>query len=469
MKGSPGRVLLIILCLIALVGGVHAATLEVLVYEKSPEIITKIPYAEVYVNGALVGKTNHEGAIQITHPGTNSLDVLVSKAGYESWNGIVGKSDTTVLVRLPKKSVKLNVSVFDADTLLPIRNASVAFQVNNSSLSETTGTNGIAVLNVTAFGLYQLTVAAPGYRTQTQEADMGATPKDMQVSLFRDDRFSLAVRDAETQAPVMGATVLIDEAPKGITDSRGAVTLQIPRNKVYFIKVRAEGYADYQERRLINENEVLVTILLPKSPYQVTITAYDTSRRPLSNCEVLVDAKPRGRTNEYGRMVFSDLPEGKYMLDVRHEGYQNARLPLLVETGGGEFPVTLTQLQGEVIISVEDPLGVLLPNASVSIEGKTAGTSDEHGQVRTSLPVGGNYSISATLTGYQPGETAKEVTRADAITTIHVVLVKIPETPPPYLEITLVVMAIAVIAIIAIIALLIVRRKTRRPRRKFKF
>ena len=81
-----------VLCVLLIVGGAQAATLYVNVFEKTTNV-TAIPYASVFVNGALAGKTGTDGIFSFTHPGNTPIVVKVMKPGYESWEEEVGMAE----------------------------------------------------------------------------------------------------------------------------------------------------------------------------------------------------------------------------------------------------------------------------------------------------------------------------------------------------------------------------------------
>lgn len=97
------RLIFMVLCLLLIAGGAQAATLYVNVFEKTTNV-TAIPYASVFVNGALAGKTGTDGIFTFTHPGTSPITVKVMKPGYEPWEDDVGMAESSVLVQSGKRN-----------------------------------------------------------------------------------------------------------------------------------------------------------------------------------------------------------------------------------------------------------------------------------------------------------------------------------------------------------------------------
>ena len=116
------RLIFLVLCVLLLAGGAQAATLYVNVFEKTTNV-TAIPYASVFVNGALAGKTGNDGIFAFTHPGNSPITVKVMRPGYESWEDDVGMAESSILVQLRKKELVLNIGIFDVDSVFFVANS----------------------------------------------------------------------------------------------------------------------------------------------------------------------------------------------------------------------------------------------------------------------------------------------------------------------------------------------------------
>ena len=138
----PCRLIFLFLCMLFSYLSAQAQTLP-LVFLKKPRNITPIPYASVFVNGALAGKTGTDGLFTFTHPGTTPLDIKVLKPGYESWEDEVGMAETGVLVQIKKKMLTLTLNIFDTDSALPIPNAGIKISgANLTDMANRTDSNG---------------------------------------------------------------------------------------------------------------------------------------------------------------------------------------------------------------------------------------------------------------------------------------------------------------------------------------
>ncbi|MCX6693887.1 MAG: carboxypeptidase-like regulatory domain-containing protein [Methanomicrobiales archaeon] len=462
MSARDSAFILAILILACLALHVNAVPLQVQVYEASGNM-TPLPYGYVFVNGALAGKTGANGILVLNHAGTSTLEILVQKAGYEDWSGMVGKSEPGLAVHLNRKALTVNVTVIDADTLSPISNASVVLKGENASVSAQTGPGGTAVLPAIALGGYTVEVHAINYVPREMQVGLETVGRDLQIPLLTDNRFSIVVRDRESGEVVVDAGVTVDDDLKGTTDVRGILTLPIPRDKIYYLKVARLGYAPYLERRLISSSEAVVPVLLERAPEAVRVIVHDEVEHPVGGAEVFVGGTSHGKSDTNGKVSLPDLAPGEYIVDVRHPEYTGAKRSVILDGKGGEVSFNLTPLLSDVIIATEDLDGLLITGAEIAIDGRYLGVSGENGEIRTKLRTNRTYLFTAGKEGYFPGTTQREVPTGDLL--VRVVVPLIFDTGPITMTWMLTGGVIGAIVVLIITAVLLHRRrgKGRRP------
>ncbi len=423
MHESEIRVLVAVCALLLLIGCVQATTVYINVYEKTGNI-TKIPHASVYVNGALAGKTGPEGNLTVTSGGTSDLNLSVTMPGYEVWTGTSGMNQTTVLVQLMRKNLTLTVTAYDADTLSPLAVAEAKVSGENTTSSVFTDNNGTAKIGVKAEGVYTLAISAKNYQPRTTIIEMDINDKEVQYALFRDDRFSILVKNATDQTPVEDAEIYIDGNLKGSTDSRGVLTFDITRDKVYNIKVEKAGYEDYLMKALIGQNDAVYTVRLEKAAYQAFISVYNPEHKPVPGVQVLINGTFVGTTNQYGRNTIEGLFSGQYEVEVRHEGFVPQKLQVSVTKQGEDISVDLSYEQVNTSVFVEDADKKVLPGTSISLNGVSAGITDEHGLLQTRLTMNTPYNITASKDGYRTTSVQRQVSPGNTTTPVTVTLEK---------------------------------------------
>jgi hypothetical protein len=396
----PCRLVFLFLCLLLLVSLTGAQTLSVSVFEKSGNI-TPVPYASVFVNGALAGKTGTDGIFTFSHPGTDALDIKVLKPGYEAWEDRVGKAETGVLVQISKKPLTLTMSIFDTDSALPIPNTVVKLTGGNTTdQTNRTDATGEAVFPVVADSVYTVTIDAPNYEERTAVVEMGTEDKTVQYLLLRSNRFSILVYDGRDQSPEPGAEVFIDGVLKGKTDPNGILTLEIPRNKVYNLKIVKSGFLDYVEKRNIGDNEAVVNIPLSVAPYQASITVFNETNVPLEGSVILVNGNPVGTTSQFGKFTFANPLTESDILEVRHTGYSTVRKDVARDDVGKDLTVVLPLAMSGLTIYVEDEGHVVLPNTTILVNGQNSGITDDNGMLAVQLKEGVSNNITAVREGY---------------------------------------------------------------------
>jgi len=449
------RLIFMVICVFLLVGGTQAATLYVNVFEKTTNV-TAIPYASVFVNGALAGKTGNDGIFSFTHPGNAPITVKVMKPGYETWEDDVGMAETSILVQLMKKELAVNIGVFDADSVIPIANAQVRMMGPNITDSQKmTDANGSVTFPAQAASIYNIQISAPNYQSRNEVLEMGMEGKNIQYLLIRDDKFSILAKSAGDQSPIANAEVFIDGVSDGKTDGKGTLSLELPRNKVYNIKITKPGFTDYVEKRMISDTEAVVTASLAVAPYQASIFVVDETKAPVAGATIIIDGKTLGNTSDFGKYTFRDLPSGQYVLEVKHPGFTSLRKEIGEDDLGQDINVVLPFQQADLTIFVEDEGHHVIPGVSVSMDGRNAGVTDDNGSLQTKVKVSTEYNITASMKGYKPVTMIAGINPGNTTSTITLSMEK---------DINLGIfmtagLIIAIIIIIILVILLVVRRK----------
>jgi hypothetical protein len=431
-----------------------ATTVTVNVYEKEGNI-SFIPQASVYADGAPVGKTDSEGMLQFSHPGISDLTVKVVKTGYDEWSGTLGANATNLLVEMMRKNLTLSVEVFDADMLSPIPGAEVYLTGPVLSQQGSTDEQGVADFRVTAEETYTVNVRAPSYQARSTDVEMALDSKSVQFLLYRDDRFALVVKDSADGSPVKDAEVFVDGVSKGITDSKGAITLELPRGKIYNIEVIKEGYADYSDKVIIREEDALITVPIEKAHYKAFVMVYDQENHPVEGVKVQVNGSGSAITDTYGKVAISDLLAGSYTISTEKEGYQAANTTFTVSADGQEVIIPVRFGQASLLLYVQEPGGKMIQGAQVLVNGQEAGITDEHGQFTTHVTVNSPVMINTTKEGYQQGGLDVLVPSGSSSVTYTVNM-------QPDLDFGLLWIVAIVAIIVVVVAVLVVRGKNRR-------
>lgn len=440
--------------LIACIGSIaQAATIDVSVFEVTKNA-TMVPYASIFINGALAGKTGSDGTLTITYAGTGSVEIKVAKPGYDDWFGSAGPNTSSVVAKLMKKNLTVTVDVYDADTLRPVPGAVVGVTRQDSAVTGATDANGTVTLPVTAGMAYTIDINAIGYQTRTSQIEMGITAQSFQYPLLLDDRFSLVVTDEKDQAALEDVMVYIDGNPVGRTDARGVLVLQVPRDKVYNFRLVRTGYKDYTEKRLIGGNEAIVPIILQRSPTRVVLSVIDENGNAVQGASVFIDGSLRGTTSGNGLYSPVSILEGNYSVEVRHPGFITAKKQVVVGGKADQIPVVLAFEDVNLTILVEDRNHRILEGATVSLNQNATGKTDSRGVLQVRINPDTIYNVTVSKQGYLDGHTTKEIEFGNTSSTLTVTL------SPDNDWMLLLAVGLAVAVVICVV-ILVVRRVNR--------
>jgi hypothetical protein len=453
MDALRGLLSLLVLAALLICTGAYATTVVVIVSEQTVNL-TPVSQAAVYVDNSLVGKTDSMGWLEFSHPESgNMLNVRVAKRGFDDWTGILGANETSLPVELTRINLTFTAEVYDSDTLNPIPGASVILSAGGNLTTKTTDGNGSAVFSLKANEPFQLGISAENYQSRTDSLEMGIEPKSTQFWLYPDERFVVVIRSEERGNPVADAEIFFDGISIGKSDSRGAIAIDLPRDKVYMIKVRKEGYLDYNEKRIIGQDEAIVSILLEKVPYTIIVSVFNQDNSPISDAPVMIAGAIAGRTNQYGALKLQNMSYGVYNLSVGHPGYLTLSKDLNVTSQDEDLVIVLNYESVPIILTSQEKGGKAVPGALISLNGKVIGQTDSNGQLVTSIRTLTNQTVSATRDGYNPSALSILVNSSQNNNMVSIIM-------EPSLNLGLYLGIFLLIVIIIAGVILLTRRKT---------
>lgn len=381
----------------------------VIVFEQSDRTVL-IPEAIIYSDGKIAGKTDVNGAYNMSFEGYQPT-IRVAKGGYSDWIGTPSANDTAILVPLQVRNSTLHIDIFDADTLIPVRNAYIsATSEDGSRIEAYSNYEGKADLALRAEKVYNLEINAQDFQAVHDTIVTGGDSSQVQYPLVRNDRISLRVTDSISNLPVPSALIQIDGKTAGITNERGVVISNTSRNVEHEFDVTAEGYdPSHFSRTILFEDQVL-DIPLKKAKMTVFVSVYNKDQKPLSGARVSLDGEYLGITNEFGRLMVSSLEMRPYEFRVIRDGYKET---LEAYTPGNETGELIVVLPSELIdlsVFVSDSAGKPLSNVTVFLLGDnqdSLSTNETGVDGFSILPAveGKSYRVKAEKGGYYPNTT----------------------------------------------------------------
>ena len=419
---QKNRFLFALLCTLFLCSSAQATILQISVQDSTDN--STIPNATVFLNGDEYAKTNNTGQVFLNHSGLNDPLIRVSMSGYEDWEKLVAKNETSVFVTLSRMNLTLKVNLYDSDSLGAVSGARINISAKNSKQTNLTDVAGSVTFGVNATTLYSIDITAPGYLPRIEIIGIGTENKDAQFWMLPANRFSFIVKDRNGMLPVTDAEVRIDNALVGKTDNRGILTIPVARGKVTGIDIKKGGYQTFTESRRINETDALYSVLLSKALLGAFISVSDENRVPVSSAEVYINGTLSGTTNQSGRINFPDLVSGSYIVEVRKTGYRSMNRTILIINKGEDFTFEIPVENADLTIFVQEKDQKIVSNATILMNGNTMGVTDEHGLFRTRVRFNTLYNITAIKDTYQPVSVQKQFAQGNATASVTLVMEK---------------------------------------------
>jgi len=425
MYRQRNRFLFTLLCIIFLCSSVQAAILQISVRDSTDN--STIPHASIFLNGANYARTDTNGQVFLTHSGLDDQLIRVTMAGYNDWENLVAKNETSILVNLSRKSLVLKIGLYDSDSLGLISGARVNISAENLMQTKLTDTAGSVTFEVNATTLYSIDITAPDYLSRKGVIDIGTEDTDAQYWLLPSNRFSFIIKDKDSLTAIPDAEVRLDTILAGKTDARGVLTTSLARGKVHTIEIKKPGYETYTEAKVISETDAIDSVVLSKALLGAFIYTIDENRVPINGTELYINGTLMGTTNQFGRSNFPSLVSGSYVIEARKIGYVSLNRTILVANPGEEFTFEMPFETAGLTIFVEEKDQKILPNATIIINGNTSGLTDDHGRYITKVKFNTLYNITATKDTYQTVSIQKQFIQGNATASVTLIMEKNPD------------------------------------------
>lgn len=422
MYRQRNRFLFTLLCTILLCSFVQATVLQITVQDSIDN--STIPRATVFLNGENYARTNNNGQVFLNHSGLDDPRILVSLTGYDDWEKQVDRNATSILVNLSRKSIRLNVNIYDSFTLGSISGVRVNISSDRISQTNLTNISGSVSFLVNATTTYSLDITAPNYLTRSAIIEMGTTDKAAQYLMLQANQVFILVNDGNSKAAVPDAEVRIDGTLVGKTDMRGVLAIPLTRGKVYSIEIKKGSYQPYMETRDISQSDAIYAIGLSKALVGAFVSVFDETRSPISSADVFINGTFSGTTNQYGRLNFPNLVSGNYSVEVKKIGYVALNRTILVANPNEEYSFELSFENADLTLFVQDKDQKMVPNATIILNGQVLGATDDHGQYKAKVKFNIPYNITASKDSYQPVAVQKQFAQGNTTFSVTLIMEK---------------------------------------------
>lgn len=366
--------------------------------------------ASVYIDDHYEGKTNSDGEFSYEYDSKSRYTLKVTKSGYDDWDDRIDADERSVVVRMDPGTVDFTVSVYDAGTVQPIRDARVDVTGLSTDFDdyERTDSSGCASFDLEDGEEYSIEISADDYAEITREVEVDSATKSVQYWLYPEGQFAFMVMDAGSDSPIGGATVKVDGETVGTTSREGVVTMVLKSDGYYDVEVTHPSYLTYTKELYLGDNAVIENILLTRSTASFMLSVFDTEKKPVSGAKVLVDGKDAGVTDAFGRLDLDAVSAGTHTFEVTAPGYVGQKESRKIGEGTSDLIIELARTTVPVSVLVENPSHEPVGEVKICVNGAASGTTSSAGEIALDL-VPGFYNITGSMDGYHEAVLEKEV------------------------------------------------------------
>lgn len=312
------------------------------------------------------------------------------------------------------------------------------------SATETTRSNGQALIDVPQGADVTIEVAHPDYIRNSPYRLTDATQRDVQITVYEKGSAQLTVVD--TEGPVQNVRVELRKGGEIVasrtTDSQGEIESGVIESGDYTVTLFKAGYfresvsldvqGDVSEQLQMERGSVSVTFLVlddnfdpPRRVAEATITGPDFNTV----------------TQGDGTRTVSVPVNSQLQVGVEKEGYEPVQSTFLVREQDRRVNLTTRKLPavsvdvpnqrvvvGEALqVTVTDQYGEPVPEAVVYLDGESVGQPDNQGVLRVPVESAGDHTLYAefdqlssetlTITGVEEGAGSGDTPPEETATT----------------------------------------------------
>jgi nitrate reductase NapAB chaperone NapD len=372
-----------------------------------------------------------------------------------------------------QNQVTLTVTVVDGDGD-SVADADLTAEWNGGDATETTRSNGQALIDVPEGADVTITVDHPQYvRNQPYEVE-DASGEEVEVGVVRSGTATIEVVDDD--GPLADAIVRLRQDGNIVVNSRtgsdGTLRTDAIERDTYRLTTFKEGY-ERNRTDLVVDGSVEQTMHVSEGSVALTVTAMDDHYDParaVRNATVSVADIGSVRTLSGGEATISVPVNDEYEVTVDKDGYDASTTSVDVSEDPAAQNVTINRsplvnvtaandrvVVGESVrVTVVDEYGEAVEGATVSLDGAEVGSTDADGELDVTVESEGEHTIHAasgdasltdttTVEGVEPGAEETVVTTAPPTNTTS-------EGGPGFTPTT------ALLAIVALIAIALLVR-----------
>ncbi len=325
--------------------------------------------------------------------------------------------------------VTLTVTV-ETEAENPVDDAELTATWEGGSATETTRSNGQALIDVPQGADVTIEVDHPDYIRNSPFRLNDATQRDVQITVYEKGSAQLTVVD--TEGPVQNARVELRKGGEIVasrtTDSQGEIESGVIESGDYTVTLFKAGY--FRESVSLDvQGDVSEQLQMERGSASVTFLVLDENFDPPRRVAEATISGPDFNTVTQGdgTRTVSVPVNSQLQVTVEKEGYEPVQSTFLVREQDRRVNLTTRKLPavsvdvpnqrvvvGEALqVTVTDQYGEPMPEAVVYLDGESVGQPNNEGVLRVPVESAGDHSLYAefdqlssdtlTITGVEEG------------------------------------------------------------------
>lgn len=339
--------------------------------------------------------------------------------------------------------VTLTVSV-ETDGGDPVRGATLTAEWDGGSSSETTKSNGKALLDVPDGADVEISVDHDDYVRNFPVVVEGADGGEVTVTVYRTSSVRVLVEDGD--GPIRNAEVTLRKGSRdvaeGTTDDDGVMESGTIEAGTYSVSVSKAGYFVARER-LDVDGDTEATVPLRRGTVTLEVNVTDDHfdpNRPVGGATVAVEGSGSVTTQPAGVGRISVPVNAWAHIEVTKDGYRTAEESEFVAEEDATVDLTIQRtpsisvdllskrvLVGEsVSLTVTDEYGDPVEGATVRVDGEDVAETNANGGAVLQVQSAGNHTVTveaesleatAYVEGVREGQGTVDATETTTATT----------------------------------------------------
>ncbi|MFW6434903.1 MAG: SpaA isopeptide-forming pilin-related protein [Halovenus sp.] len=318
-----------------------------------------------------------------------------------------------------QEETTMTVSVTDGDGN-PISDAEVTASWGDDEGTDTTRSNGNALIDVPSDADIEVSVEHPDY-VQNVPREVDDPENRVDIEMLEPGAAEITVVESENGDPVEDVELVLTHTDVGKhddgvevatieTDADGVAEISEIEQREYAVETNRPGYLINRTTFDLNTDQISERIEIESRNVEIEFNVTDSYLdSPVQGATITVDGSSAGTTTSDGTQVTRLAVNDNYDVTVDKEGYNEKTRELQVGEQSATFDMTIRRtpeisiepLQTAVVagqmtqVTITNAYGDPVPDASVSLNGESVAQTNAEGIATFTVSDAGENTVSA--------------------------------------------------------------------------